>query len=73
MEPFKTKKVHVSELTQGDTLLVNSILLTVSSRKLKNDNFLGYSYDGNYFRETSGMVEIALFPKFYKGEFIGYF
>lgn len=67
----KTVKVHISEINHGDTVMINGQMETVSKNDIVSD-ILGCRYKGNPYRETNGMLEVVLFPKWLKGEIIDY-
>ena len=69
---MKTEKIDVSQVRHGDTLMIGGKMQTISGNQIKTNPAYGLSIDGNYFRETGRKVERVLFPKWYKGEIIGY-
>lgn len=67
-----TKKIHISELRQGDTVLIDGDMHTVSAHHVNVDPLFGSQYKGYNHRETNGYLDVALFPKWYKGEIVSY-
>lgn len=65
-----TKKVHISDLKQGDTVMIDGEMRTVSKRQLTNSPFFGPQYDGYCHYETEGYLDVVLFPKYYQGKII---
>ena len=72
MSHYQIKKVHISELRQGHTVLVNWDMQTVSKKHLNHDEIFGHQYKGYCHHETKGMIDVVLFPRFYKGELVGW-
>jgi hypothetical protein len=67
-----TKKVHISNLRVGDTVVINGEMETVGKNHLTHDAFFGYQYKGYRHQETAGYLDVALFSKYQKGEFVAY-
>lgn len=67
----KTEMVHISTLQQGDTVIVDGKMETVSRHKISN-GFTGWCYDGQPYYKTNGMIEVALFPKRFQGKITGW-
>lgn len=67
-----TKKVHISELKSGDTVLVYGEMHTVSPHHITKSELFGHQYKGYCHRETKGILDVVMFPKFFKGEFVGH-
>lgn len=72
MSHFPTKMVHISDLSPGDTVLVNGDMQTVSKHHLSKSSFFGWQYKGYCHHESKGMVDVVLFPKWSKGVLVGY-
>lgn len=67
-----TKKVHVSDLKAGDTVLMNGEMETVGANHLTRDELFGYQYKGYCQHETAGYLDVVLFPKYNKGKIVAY-
>lgn len=67
-----TKKVHISDLMAGDTVVIDGDMQTVSPHHITKSDLFGHQYKGYCHRETKGMLDVVLFPKFFKGEFVGH-
>lgn len=67
--PLQYKTVTLLEVVHGDTIVINGNHKTFNRNFLTND-FFGLSYEGIQHRNG---VQIVLYPKFFKGEFVGYF
>lgn len=67
----KTKRVHISELNQGDTIIYNGSPETVSKSSIKK-GFTGWTYKGDPFYKEKGMVEIVLYRKWLQGKVTGW-
>ncbi|WP_425902481.1 hypothetical protein [Agrobacterium radiobacter] len=72
MASIKTTKIHISELKAGDTVIVDGNMQTVSPHHITKSELFGHQYKGYCHRETQGMLDVALFPKFFRGEFVGH-
>lgn len=71
--PYTTKKVHISELKIGDTVLIGgNDMQTVGKFHLSKSDFFGHQYKGYCHHETGGMIDVVMFPWFSKGVFCGY-
>lgn len=68
----KTKKVHISDLKPGDTVVIDGKMETVGKNHLSRNAFFGYQYKGYRHQETAGYLDVALFPKYFKGEIVAY-
>lgn len=65
------KKVHISTLKQGDTVIINGEMETVSIKNVKR-GFTGWTYQGDPFYKTKGFIEVVFFPKFFQGNLTRY-
>lgn len=68
-----TKKIKISELSIGDTVIVNGAMQTVGRDDIRNDSFFGPLFKGDSYKAENGEIEIVLFPKWFKGEITGYY
>lgn len=67
----KIVKVHISNLAQGDTVLIDGEMKTVSRHHIKK-GFTGWTFESDPHYKTKGYIDAVLFPKWFKGEFVGY-
>lgn len=67
-----TKKVHISEIKAGDTVVVGGRMETVSKHHLTKSDFFGHQYKGYCHHESKGFIELALFPIWSKGKLVRY-
>lgn len=68
----KTKQIHISLLRHGDTIVLDDGAETVNGKNIKN-GFTGYTYKGDPFYKTKGMIDVALFPKWSQGKVVGWY
>lgn len=68
----KTKRLSISDLRQGDTVMIKGEMQTVSKHHLTHDPLFGFQFQGYNHRETAGMLDVVLFPKWYKGKIVAY-
>lgn len=68
---MKSEIIHISELKHGDTIILGDGAETVNSKNITN-GFTGMAYKGDTFRETKGMIEVALYPKWFQGKITGW-
>lgn len=66
------KKMHISELRQGDTVLIDGEMQTVAKHHLTLSPLFGNQYKGFNHRDTEGYLDVVLFPKYYQGAVVGY-
>jgi len=64
---YETKQVQASDLNYGDTILFNGEMKTVGLDTVKT-GFCGTLVEG----ERMATVTQILFPKWFKGELLGY-
>ena len=69
---MKTELVHKSKIQVGDCIIIDGVEKTVSRGDIKT-GFMGRTIFGCPFRSGIDMVERRLFPKWYRGEIIGYY
>lgn len=67
----KTKTIHISELKQGDTVIYNGEAETVSISNVRK-GITGWTYKGDPFYQSGGMVEIVLYRKWFQGKITGW-
>jgi hypothetical protein len=67
---FTTKKVHISQLRIGDTVIIDGIMETVGSKHITKSDFFGYQYKGYCHYETQGMLDVVIFPRWYEGRLV---
>jgi len=58
---MKTQDVHISSLRQGDIILHNGELKTVSGTDLKRDKFMGTSVFGDSYHAGHKPVKKVMF------------
>ena len=56
-----TKQVHISTIRQGDTVIHNNIMKTVSGTDIKNDIFMGTSIFGDSYKIGNKKVTLVDF------------
>lgn len=64
------KKVQASQIKAGDCINIEGVATTVSKSFIKYNPFSGITIYGEKFRNG---LDLILFPKYLKGELIGYF
>lgn len=62
----KFSSVHISTLKQGDTVMIDGQMETVSQCNIKN-GFTGWTYKGDPFYKNKGFITVMLFPKWLQG------
>ena len=67
-----TEFVHISEIRRGDTVIHDDKEMTVGKKDIRWNYFFGYSLFGDSYTSGRKLVEVMLFPKWFKGEIIGY-
>lgn len=67
---MKIELVNKEEIKSGDTIIIDGKQKTISGKFIKKDPLFGITIDGINFRNK---VERVLFPKYFKGQIIGYF
>lgn len=72
MGHYKIKKIHISQLKAGDTVIIGEDMQTVSPRHINRSEFFGHQYKGYCHHETQGMIDVVLFPRFFKGDLVGW-
>lgn len=65
----KIEKVSADNIQHGDTIMIDGEMQTVNKKFIKN-GFCGIIIYGMNYRNG---VERVLFPKWFKGEIIGYY
>ena len=73
MENYRITEVHISKIEPGDTVIHNGKEKTVGKDDISYCPFMGISLFGDTYRLGTVLVKKVLFPKWYKGEIIGYF
>lgn len=58
---YTTKEVHISNIRQGDTVIHNGKMMTVSGTDIKKDNFIGTSIFGDCYNSGSKKVIRVIF------------
>ena len=67
-----TEFVHISEIRRGDTVIRDGKPMTVGRKDIKRSAFFGRLLFGDSYNCGRNPVEVMLFPKWFKGEIIGY-
>lgn len=60
---YNTKQVHKSEIRQGDTIIHNNVMSTVSRTNIHNNNLLGKTIFGDSYHYGYKMVILVIFKK----------
>jgi hypothetical protein len=68
----KLVKVSVSSIVPGDTVIIDGQDKTVCPNNITVDPLFGTCLFGQNFYKEGRMVEQVLYPRFYKGEYIGH-
>jgi len=58
-----TKQVHISNIQQGDTVIHNGEMKTVSGTNIKRDAFMGTSIFGDCYRSGHQQVTLVDFTQ----------
>ena len=67
-----TEFVHISEIRRGDTVIHDGKAMTVGKKDIRYSYFFGESLFGDSYNLGQKLVEVMLFPKWFRGEIIGY-
>lgn len=68
MGHYTTKKVHISQLMVGDTVMIDGKMQTVGKNHISKSDLFGYQYKGYCHHESKGMMDVVIFPRWIKGE-----
>lgn len=61
MKSYNIKKVHISEIKEGDTIKHNNKIVTVNKEYIKRDSFMGISLFGDSYKLGYQLVEKVIF------------
>jgi hypothetical protein len=61
---YTTKEVHISEIRQGDTVIHDGVMRTVSGTDIKRDNFMNTSIFGDAYKIGYTKVTLVIFKTF---------
>ena len=64
------KKVHISQIMVGDAVLIEGSMETVGKNHISKNQFFGDQYKGYCYHETGGMLDVVVFPRWYKGKLL---
>ncbi len=60
MKNIVKSEINICDLSQGDTVLYNNEILTVSKKDIKFDSFMGYSFRGDASSKTITKICFAV-------------
>lgn len=60
MTNIKQTIINLCDLKQGDTVLYNNEMLTVSKKDIKYDSFMGHSFRGDASKKTITKIEFIV-------------
>lgn len=69
---IKYRETAISDLRVGDTVLIGGTERTVGKCDVKK-GFAGYTLWGDPHHQTQGRVPVRLYPRFFRGTFVGWF
>jgi hypothetical protein len=67
-----TELAHLDTLKPGDTVIVDGVAKTLGREYLSHCSFMGTSIYGDCRAQQGCTVPVVLFPKWSKGELVGY-
>lgn len=72
LENNPTELAHLDTLKPGDTVIVDGVAKTLGRKYLSHCSFMGTSIYGDCRAPQGRTVPVVLFPKWSKGELVGY-